>query len=218
MKKLLFALLLVLVSFPVFAADKDSAFDRVMKTQTIRCGYGTFPPWIYQDLQSGKMTGFSVGVAEALAAQLGFRLDWAEETGWGSLPESLYTGRVDVACSLLWIDPARSKQVAYTRPLFFTPVHAYAREDDTRFTGKTEEIDDPVIRIAVQEGDVSAALANREFSKAQSITSPQSVPSNQLLLDVTTGKADVVFSDPLNVQGFNDAQQKKLKKFPYQSL
>lgn len=208
-------ILLVCLTLPAFAADREeTAYDRVMKTQTIRCGYGTFAPWIYQDLKTGKMDGVSVRLAEALADQLDFKLDWAEETGWGALPTALETGKVDLACSLLWIDPARGKLVAYTRPLFYTPVYAYARADDTRFTGKTQEIDNPGTRIVVQESDVTAALAGRYFPQAKNMALPSSAQTSELLLSVTTGKADVVFSDPVNIEMFNAAQDKKLKKIP----
>ena len=216
MKNILFALSLVFFAFPAFAADKgkESAYDRVMKTQTIRCGYGTYAPWIYQDLKTEKMAGPNVEIMEAVARQLGFKLEWPEETGWPNLPTALVTGRVDVACSSLWMDPARGKLVAYTRPVHYNPVYAYARADDARFSGKAESIDKPGIRIVVQDGDVTAELARRNFPQAQFVTLAQTASSSEMYMNVTTGKADIAFGEDVSVSTFNKAQKTKLKKIP----
>lgn len=209
MKKLLLALLLVL-SAPAFAADRDSAYDRVMKTQTIRCGYGVTKPWIYNNLETNEMIGPMADITREIAAQTGLKLEWPEETGWGNLPTSLYTGRVDVACSPMWVDPMRGREVAYTRPVFYMASYAYAREDDNRF--KTmDDINKPDVRIAVVDGDMTQHLAKRYFPKAQIVSSTSNASNAELLLQVTGNKADITFLEEISVSDFNAAQEKKLK-------
>lgn len=212
MKKILCALLLACLVSPVFAAEKESAYDRIMRTQTIRCGYGTNPPWIYRDLTTGEMKGPNVEIMQEIAKQLGFKLEWPEETGWANLPTSLAAGRVDVACSLLWTDPVRGKLVAYPKPLFYSAIHLYARADDKRFTGKAEEINRPDIRIAVQDGDINEALARRYFPEARLVSLPQASSWTEVYMNVTTGKADVTFADSISVDNFNKAQEKKMRR------
>jgi len=212
MKKLFWTFLFVVISFPAFAADKESAYERVMKAQTIRCGYGSNKPWIYEDLEKGGMKGLYVDIMDEVAKQLSLKLDWPEETGWGNLPTSLMDGRVDVACSTMWIDPARARQVAYTRSIFYTPIYAYARADDKRFTGKPEELDDPSVRIITQDSDITGALARRYYARAKHISLPQTAMWSDLYLSVTTGKADIAFAEPVSVQQFNENQTVKLKR------
>src|SRR4051812_29807285 len=105
MKKICLTLIpaFLLFSLPAFAAPKESAYDRVMRTQTIRCGWGTNNPWIYQDLKTGQMRGVIADVMNEIAGKLNLKLEWPEETGWGNLPEALESGRVDVACSTMWL-------------------------------------------------------------------------------------------------------------------
>jgi hypothetical protein len=43
------------LSFPAFAVEKESAFDRVMKSGVIRCGYWVRSPMITKDLNTGEI-------------------------------------------------------------------------------------------------------------------------------------------------------------------
>lgn len=215
MKRFFFCAALLLCAFPAFAAEKESAYDRVMKTQTIRCGYGTNKPWIYRDEQTGKLVGLNVDIMQAIADQLGLKLEWPEETGWGDLPIAMQSGRFDVACSSLWTDPVCGMHVAYPTPLFYMAIHAFARADDARFSaGTMETINDPATRLAVQDGDFSMIIAKRFFPKAQMTAIPSNAQWNQTLQDVIAGKADIVFSDSTNVSNFNENNEKKLVRVP----
>lgn len=214
MKYIFLIIAALVISLPAFAADKNSAYDRVMKNNTIRCGYGTSKPWIWQDAATGKMTGMNVKIMEEVAHTLGMALDWPEETGWGELPTSLYSGRVDVACSTLWNDPARGKQIAFTRPLFYTAIHAYMREDETRFGGDIGALNNPDIRIAVQDGDFGTALVSRFFPQAQIVTIPSTTSWSDIFMNVALNKADIAFADSIAAQNYNDNNEKKLKRIP----
>lgn len=206
---LLTALLLVCLTAPAFAAEKTSAYDRIMKTQTLRCGYGTVKPYIWQDTD-GKLTGFYVELAEELARQVNLKLEWPEETGWAEIPTALYNGRVDLACSIMWNDPVRGRQMAFTRPLFYTPVYAWHAEGDARFSGNLEDINDPAVRIAVQDGDFTIALAKRMFPKAQLVSVPAAAQWTDLFMNVVTGKADIMLTETTTVVNFNANNKKKL--------
>lgn len=216
MKTLILTMLCVLFALPAIAADKgkESAYDRMMRTGTIRCGYGINNPWIYQDLKTSEMKGLYVDIMEMVAAQIFIKLEWPEETGWGNIPTSLINGRVDATCGPLWIDPARARQVAFTRPLFFTPIYAYARTDDNRFSGlvRPEDLNDPSVRIVTLDGNVTDMLTKRYYAKATPVSLPQSSAWAEGYLSVTTGKGDVIFSDATGVAMFNANQDDKLKK------
>ena len=213
MKKIIFVLAL-LCATSAFAAERESAYDRVMKTQTIKCGYGTNRPWIYKDDTTGKMAGLNVTIMEKIAGTLGLSLSWPEETGWAEVPTALSSGRVDVACSALWNDPVRGRQTAYTDPVFYQPIYVYARADDTRFTGKIEELNDPSVRISVQEGDFGLGLAQRFFPKATHVTIPQQAAWTDIYMNIITKKADVTFIDAVNASNFNKNNDNKLRRIP----
>jgi len=214
-RSLILALLFLAISLPSIADDeKLSAFDRVMSSGTIRCGWATNDPWIFKDIKTGEMKGITVDVMKAVADHLQLKLEWPEETGWPNLPASLENGRVDVACSSLWNDPLRGKHVAYTQPIFFTGLYIYSRAGDARFTGKIDEINSPDIKIAVQDGELGVTLAHRYFPKAQLVALPDLVTPADIYMNVTTGKADVTIGDGISSQKFNVMNEAKLSRVP----
>ncbi len=215
MKIIYLALALITFSLPAFAAEKESAYDRVMRTQTIRCGYGTADPWIMKDTATGAMTGFYVEIMEEVAKSLSLKLEWPEETGWANIPTSLATGRVDVACSTLWVDPMRGRQVAHTRPLFYSPLYVYTRANDKKFD-KNSDLNNSDVRIVVQDGDISAALAKRHYPKATLVSLPSTASVAEFYENVITGKADIVFSDGTTTGKYNEgrSEDKKLRRIP----
>jgi polar amino acid transport system substrate-binding protein len=215
MRALLLSLAIIFSTFPAFAKQEgESVYDRVMRTQTIRCGYGTSVPWLFRDAKTGKMQGLYFDIMEEVAKQLSLKLDWPEETGWANMTTSLLTKRVDVACSMLWLDPQRGKQVAYTRPLFYTALHAFTRADETRFTGKAEEINNAGVRIIVDEGDIGYKLAKKKFPAAQLVSLPATASVAEYFMNVTTNKADIIIIDSVSAADYSRSQNIKLKRIP----
>ena len=76
--RIILSLCLMLLS--VQAMAEESAYDRVMRTNEIRCGYGIYAPWIQKDLVTGEIKGVMADVAEAVAKQLDMKLVWGEES------------------------------------------------------------------------------------------------------------------------------------------
>ena len=181
----------------------ESAYDRVMRTGTIRCAYGIARPWIIKDPNSGAMSGLSVKVMEAVAKHLSLKLDWTQETGWGDLAASLSSGRADVACSGLWIQAAQARELTFTRPYMYNALYAFSRADDARFTGDLSELNQPNVRFAGMDGDVTADVPRVKFPNATIVGIP-SGGDEQSLLQVATNKADLVILDATNVAAFNE--------------
>ena len=114
---------------------KETAYERVMRTGTIRCGYALWPPNILnKDPNTGKLFGALYDITEKAAANLSLKVVWAEETGWGTWPEGLNSGRFDVFCSTGWHIAATGRSVRFVpTPIFYNPVYGYARINDMRF-------------------------------------------------------------------------------------
>ena len=85
------------------AGGKETAYERVLRTGTIRCGYGVGAPYVEMDPNTKKMKGFAVDVATAIAKRLNLNIEWTEEAGWGGIVPALNDGRVDLGCSSLWM-------------------------------------------------------------------------------------------------------------------
>lgn len=99
MKKLFLALFLIFISFPAFAADKETAYDRIMKSGEIRCGYAISPPAMVQDPNTGEISGMDYDIWQEIGKELGVKIVWPEEAGWGNYITGLNSGRYDAFCS-----------------------------------------------------------------------------------------------------------------------
>lgn len=87
------------------AAASGSLLERINGKGTITVGTeGTYAPFTYHD-QSGKLTGYDVEVARAVAGKLGVKVEF-KETQWDSMLAGLKSGRFDMVAN----------QVALTTP------------------------------------------------------------------------------------------------------
>ncbi|MBE2191813.1 MAG: amino acid ABC transporter substrate-binding protein [Alphaproteobacteria bacterium] len=208
----LFFILLAILSGTAFAAENESVYDRVVKSGVIRCGYGISPPVMVKDPNSGVMSGLDVEIWNEIGKELGLKIEWAEEAGWGNFIEGLRTGRYDAFCSELWPDPARSKFLSLTDPVLFSFLDAYVRSDDMRFDGHLDKINDPSVKIPAIEGDVSATLSQNGFSKATLEYLPQTATLSDMFLSILTKKSDVIFIDQAMIAGLDQNNKGKIRK------
>lgn len=189
-----------------------SAYERVLGTKTLRCGYFTWPPQLRKDPNTGKLSGILFDYVTALGGSLGLKIEWTTEVGVGEYVEALEESRFDVLCMTQWPDPPRVANSLMTQPAFYTSVYPAVRSDDTRFDkGGVEAFNSPDITIAVIDGDISATLATRDFPKAKTLTLPQMSDYSQLLTSIITRKADVTFFDYGVIHDFWAQNGKKVK-------
>lgn len=192
---------------------QESVYDRVMRTKTIRCGYALWPPSaVFKDPNSGELKGAFVDIANEAAANMGLKIDWAEETGWGSFIESLESDRIDMFCAPLWRNAERGVRIGYTVPLAYSALNLYTRVGDTRFDDNLSVLNDAQYRLATMDGEMSAIVARKRFPKAQTVDIPQLGDITQLLLSVADGKADGVFLEPSLAKDFADKNPGKIRQ------
>ncbi len=140
MKKLNFALILLL-SFFVLAAcgsDKDSDAEsnegnhdqpyELVKSGTFTfASSGEFKPFSYIE-SDGTMTGFDVEVGMAIAEELG--LEAAQERyKFSAIVEGVKTGRFDAAVASHTITPERAENVDFSTPYYYSGAQIFVRPD-----------------------------------------------------------------------------------------
>lgn len=182
-------------TFTSAPAHKETAYERVMRTRTIRCGYATSPPVLVRDPNTGKISGLDVDIWEQIGLQLGLKIEWVEEAGWGNFIEGMRTGRYDAFCSLVWPDEARSKFLSLSIPVMYTFLSTFVRANDNRFSGNLEEFNSPDITIPAVDGDITVMMAKSKFPKAKILSLPQTATAWDMFQSVASRKADVVFLD-----------------------
>jgi ABC-type amino acid transport substrate-binding protein len=210
MKKLILALLLF-ASLPAMAAEDESAYERVMRTNTLRCGY-VVTEALQKEPNTGEITGIIPDVLNEAGRLLNIKIEWTEELNWGNFVEAMRSHRVDAICTNFWMDPSGSKYVSYTIPLYYSGVGAYVRADETRFKGDNlEALNDPSVKVSSMEGEMSGLIADQDYPKASKVIVPQIGDASQLLMDVTSNKADIAFVDVAIGKRFERNNAGKLK-------
>lgn len=177
------------------AASGESAFDRVMRTKTLRCGYVIYPPQFDKDPATGKMSGILYDLTELAGQKLGLKVEWAQETSWGTAAQDLESKRFDMVCSGFWVNSLQVASYGYTNPLFYQVMWPIVRADDHRFDKNLEAMNDPSIRIVGMDGDIPIQIRQEQFPKARLNTLQNFTDFNQLFLEIATNKADVTFLD-----------------------
>jgi polar amino acid transport system substrate-binding protein len=193
------------------AAVRESAYDRILRTGVIRCGYIVYPPYLLKDPNTGQMSGPAFDFMSVIAKELNVKLEWTEETGWGTFHEGLNGNRYDLMCVPVWQSGARARIALLSKPLYYNPVYAFARANDNRFDKDTESIDKPGIRIAVGDGNPTQETRRMKFPRTDELAVPDSADYSAVILNVATGKADVALENADNVARFNAASKDKLK-------
>jgi ABC-type amino acid transport substrate-binding protein len=108
---LLSALLLVSSSLAASVADVKKKGVLILGTDP------TFQPFEFKG-SDGVVQGFDIDIAKAIAADLGVKLQ-IQAVGFGALmPQSVTSGRVDMAMSAITITAERAKVVSFSGPYY----------------------------------------------------------------------------------------------------
>lgn len=192
--------LLLLASLPAFAqVGKESTYERILQTGTLRCGYVVYPPYLEKDLQTGQLKGPGYDVVMAIGNLLGWKIDWIEEVPVGGEVAVLENGRFDSVCAITApFDPNMISRISFSSPFVFVRNAIYARAEDPRFEGKVsrDDVNKPSIRFAGIEGDASIIYPKLYFPDASFRELPQLSDTAQSFQELQAGKADLVMAEP----------------------
>ena len=179
-------------------AQQQSVYDRVVKTGTIRASYASYPPYCIKDPNTGKLTGMLVEVIEEAAKRLNLKVAWVEEVGWGAIFEGLNSDRHDIFGAGIWRNASRGKVGDFTRPLLFNAIKVYGRPDETRFKS-LESINEDSVKISTLDGAIEDVIAKSDYPKANRVSVSQLNPWTDVLMNITSKKADLTFAEPVAV-------------------
>lgn len=174
----------------------ESAYDRVLRTGTLRCGYADWPPIIFtKDMTTGELSGIAHDITEELGKRLNLKIDWVEDVSWSNIISSLQTRKSDAFCTMLGVTAERGRAITYSRPVFFTPVFPYVRPDDHRFDNDLAVANNPAIRFSSIDGEMSDNIARAHFPRAQIKAVPQTLQVSESLNNIVAQKADIIIVD-----------------------
>ena len=209
---LLLAILLFTPSWANAADVSESAYARVLRTGTLRCGYMVWPPHIVKDVNTGKLSGLSYDLIEAVAHTLNLKVEWSAEYSIGQQVEALKSGRADALClDGPWTRSAMP-YLTYTTPYWFTPNYIYMREGSVLASANyLKQLNTETRTFSALDGDSSLDLVQALLPQAHLLTLPGSAEPALILENVVTGKSDAVITDPITISHFNQGRPVKLQ-------
>lgn len=171
------------------SAQAETAYERVMRTGEIRCGYLPWPPLLSKDMNTGEIEGPVADYIKRLGEVLDVKIVWSAELNLTTYLQDLNAHRYDMECSGGWPNATRGKYVAYTSPIFYMPFQIIKRVGDTRIEG-IKKLNTPDLTMAIMDGENSASAKQLNFPKAGVFEIPASGQVSDLILSVVTKKAD----------------------------
>lgn len=183
-------------------AAKETAFERITQTSVIRAAYIPYPPAVIKDPNSGELSGIFVDALRKVGENLGLKVEFVAEEGFGSFAEGIKDGRYDIVASNIWPSAARSKHMYFSSPLYYSGLCVWVRAEDRRFDSNLGLLNQPDVRLATMDGEIAELIANAQFPKMARVAAPQLSEFSVLLENVRSSKADVAFMEPYPVQAF----------------
>ncbi|MDX9690288.1 MAG: transporter substrate-binding domain-containing protein [Proteobacteria bacterium] len=200
---------------PAQAAKSDTGYDRVIKTQTLRCGYGTWEPGVYKDPKTGKMTGLFVDLINEIGRLSKIQIEWTAEIDWGQIVEAIRSGKIDAFCAGMTNDAVRGKYLAYSHPLSYWTFDVLVRAEDNRFPQSgivlIGDLNKKEYKTAYSEGDVLETIAINEFPLVKGVPLPPMGTPADNLMNVLTKKTDFVVFPKVMFQGYSKTNPGKLR-------
>ncbi|MFD1802649.1 cystine ABC transporter substrate-binding protein [Mixta tenebrionis] len=125
------------VNMKTFAAE--NLLSKVKERGSLLVGLeGTYPPFSFQD-ERGKLTGFEVEFAEALAQHLGVKAS-LKPTKWDGMLASLDSKRIDVVINQVTISDQRKKKYDFSTPYTVSGIQALTRKDKEGSISKAQDL------------------------------------------------------------------------------
>ncbi len=192
--------------------QKESVYERVIRTGKLRCGYFIESPFTMKDENTGEFSGLSVDLAKMLAKNLNLELEWTEEISFATFPQDLKNKRYDMVCGSVFVISERGKFMDYTNPYAFVSVLGYVRPETIQFDKDFDTVNWDNVKIAGLDGEAASIVAKKLLPQAKMEILSQLSSISEMLMLVSTGKADIGFVLPSVFENFNAHNPNKLRQ------
>lgn len=161
--------------------------------QVLRVGTeSSYAPFEFTD-SHGQLVGFDIDLAEAVAKEMGYSIEWVQMPFDGLIPAML-TAQVDMAVASFTVTDERKKRVNFTSPYYRSGLTFVLRSTDKDKYVSVDSLKGQ--RLCAQLGSVSAM-------KAQEISPEQVTTFNDAYaayLELKSGGCEAVLNDrPVNL-------------------
>jgi ABC-type amino acid transport substrate-binding protein len=177
-------------------------YSRVMRSGVLRAAYVDYPPVIARS--GDQFSGVFYELIAKFAEQHALKIDWVEEIGYGVVTEGLAEARFDIFCSATWPTPERHKYALLSRPVYFSDVGVWVRQDSALAKCDWIMLNDERHRIAVTDGDITHEISLTDFTFAKWVRAPQLGKVKALLDFVAEDRADATMVERITYEAYAD--------------
>src|ERR1700689_4446895 len=82
--------------------SSTTSYMRVMRTQTLRCGYEYWDGATMKDEKTGQVVGPWVDMMNAIGEAAGLKIEWTSQVGWSDVAAAIKSGKIDAMCAGMW--------------------------------------------------------------------------------------------------------------------
>lgn len=174
MKRLSIGLLLcfalsVGLGAPAPAAESSPVLSRIVDKGELRVGMsGAQPPFSVKS-KDGRLIGYEVDLANALATAMGVELKIVEKP-FGELLSALEAGEVDAVMSGMTMTPQRNLKAAFVGPYVMSGKSILTKDKTLAAIEEAGEIDRSSITLAALENSTSQKFVETLMPKAKLVT------------------------------------------------
>jgi cyclohexadienyl dehydratase len=185
---------------PPQAGGGPGTLERIVQAKTLRVGYELYPPYTIKEPSTGKLTGFSVDLADYIAREAGWKVEWVQTSPDTKIPD-LQAGKFDVMTEPIFRTIPRATRVTFTRPYaYFGDAAGLLKRGETRFK-TVDDLNQKGVTIAVRQGYTDQTFATDNLPRA-TLRALKVDDVSQLFMEVIAGKADVALADLEQVKAF----------------
>lgn len=173
----------LLCAFTAACTMLIAAAPAARAADVIRVGTdATFPPMEF--VKDGKRTGFDIELIEALAKQMGKKVQWVDIDFKGLIP-GLISNRFDIAASGIYMTDERRKVVNFSDPYYRGGLAVLVRRDDQSIKLPADLNNGK--KVSVQVGTKSVSFLKEAYPGVERVE----VEKNQAMFDLlATGRVN----------------------------
>lgn len=162
---------------------------RIQAKGVLRVGFDIFRPWSMQ-AKGDRYIGFEIQVAEALAADMGVKVEFVP-TAWDGIIPALLTGRFDIIIGGIGITEERAKRVAFTDPYEFSGMGIAASKISAPGLDSLDAFNKKEMIVVAKSGTTAAIAAKELLPEATLKTFDH---EDQTAQELRSGKAQALIS------------------------
>jgi cyclohexadienyl dehydratase len=195
-RRLATSLALVLALAAPAAAEGLSALKRIETSGVVRVGLtGDYKPFSWEEPE-GHFEGLDVDMAEALASDLGTRLEIVP-TSWPTLMDDLAAAKFDIGMGGISVTEERRKLAFFSASLLTDGKTPIARCEDAARFQTLDQIDREGVTLIVNPGGTNEKFARANIRTATILLHKDNA---SIFEEIVAGRADLMITDAIETR------------------